>query len=83
MVCGVYMGNFSLKCGKAAFKLTFEELINNATQLARCGFQAPLSHSKHNYKTPDCFLEKKSVEMVLATAKETHFIIVVQNFPLY
>ena len=59
MVWGIYMGNFSLKCGKKSFKSTFEELINNATQLARCGFQAPLSHSKHNYKTPDCFLERK------------------------
>ena len=59
MVWGVYMGNFSIKCGNAAFKLTFEELINNVTQLARCGFQAPLSHSKHNYKTSDCFLERK------------------------
>ena len=77
------MGNFSLKFGNAAFKLTFEELINNATQLARCGFQTPLSHSKHSYKTPDCFLEKKYFEMVLATEKETHFIIMVQNFPLY
>ena len=77
------MGNFSLKFGNAAFNLTFEELINNATQLARCGFQALLSHSKHNYKTPDCFLEKKSFEMGLATAKETHFIMMVQNFPSY
>jgi len=53
------MENFSLKCGNKSPHITFEELIINTTQLARCGFQAPLSHNKHNYKTPDCFLERK------------------------
>jgi len=36
-----------------------KELINDATQLARCAVQVPLSHGKHNYKIQDCFLEGK------------------------
>ena len=57
-------------CRSTAFKLNFEESINKPNHLDRVGVQEPVYQNKHHYKTPDLFLERKTLFFFLTSMKE-------------